>query len=334
MGNDKTSPITSAEMAGVWGKYINETAVISVLKHFLAHVDNELVRTVLEKAFQLSEKKVEKLKVLFTQNNMPLPVGFNETDVNEDSDKLFSDQFYLFYLKQMALIQLTSSCLADGMSTRSDIVEFFQESNCMEMSLHNDIRNLLLNEGLYVRPPIISPAAKVDFVTDDSFLGSFFEEKRPLSVIEISHLFMNIQNNHIGKMLMLAFAQVSETEKIRDYFLEGKKLAQKHMDVLSVILKKEDLPISMVWDTAVTKVTKAPFSEKLMLFHVTAMTAAGFGNYGMSASGSPRKDIALKYIQLSADVAEYAEDGAKLMMKEGWLEEPPHAPHRSKLRNT
>ncbi|WP_223821033.1 DUF3231 family protein [Bacillus sp. S3] len=94
---------------------------------------------------------------------------------------------------------------------------------------------------------------------------------------------------------------------------------------------KEDLPAPMSWDSAVTDSTTRVFSDKLIMFHVSAMVAAGIGNFGMAMAASPRRDLGTKYASLIPEISLYAEDGANIMIKHGWLEEPPQADDREDL---
>ncbi|MEK1831649.1 DUF3231 family protein [Priestia megaterium] len=87
---------------------------------------------------------------------MPIPLGFGEEDLNVEAPKLFSDSFYLLYLKHI--------------------------SNDKEL-----------------------------------FLGSYFDEKRPLTVIEISHIVSSIQTNLIAKDLILGFAQTAPSQEIQAF---------------------------------------------------------------------------------------------------------------------
>lgn len=87
----------------------------------------------------------------------------------------------------------------------------------------------------------------------------------------------------------------------------------------------------MPWDSGVIESTDAPFSDKLFLYHVTILVAAGTGNYGIAAAASPRKDIASNYVKLAAEIASYAEDGAKKMIENGWLEEPPQLANQNEM---
>jgi hypothetical protein len=221
--------------------------------------------------------------------------------------------------------------LALGVVTREDVFTFHNEVLDSSVKLQYLSRELMLRQGTYVRPPFVSTPDKVDFVEDQQFLGGILGKKRPLTTVEITHLFINVQTNAIGKTLILGFAQVAQKKEVIQYLLRGKQLAQKHIDIFSDILKKADLPAPMSWDTAVTDSTKPIFSDKLIMFHVTAMIAAGIGNYGTAMAASPRKDIAIKYASLIPEISLYAEDGANIMIKNEWLEEPPQTDDRKKL---
>ena len=61
------------------------------------------------------------------------------------------------------------------------------------------------------------------------------------------------------------------------------------------------------------------------------MIAAGLGNYGISMSSSSRSDLSIMYARLLAEVGQYADDGAKMMIANGWMEAPPQAEDRNKL---
>ena len=65
----------------------------------------------------------------------------------------------------------------------------------------------------------------------------------------------------------------------------------------------------------------------------TALIAAGIGNYGAAIATSPRRDFGVHYGRLFLEVTEYTEDCANLMIKNGWLEQPPLAPNYKALAN-
>ncbi|PAK41860.1 DUF3231 family protein, partial [Priestia megaterium] len=254
-------------------------------------------------------------------------------DVDAKAPKLFSDTFVLMYLRNMSILGMAASSLALGTITRPDIIAFYKDVLVSFVKLQDLSKDLMLKQGTYIRPPFVSTPDKVDFVKKQQFLKGFLGEKRPLTTVEITHLFINIQTNMIGKSLIIGLAQVAQNKEVKEYLLRGKQLAQKHMDLFSDVLKKEDLPAPMAWDTAVTDSTTKVFSDKLIMFHVTAMIAAGIGNYGTAMAASPRKDIGTRYASLIPEISLYAEDGANIMIKHGWMEEPPQTDDRNQLIN-
>ncbi|HZH63216.1 MAG TPA: DUF3231 family protein [Metabacillus sp.] len=331
MENKTNIRLTAAEMSVLWTQFINDSASVCVVSHFINKAEDEEVRLILEFAINGSLKNLEFLRNLFQKEHFPIPVGFTKEDVDKDAPRLFSDTYSIIYLRHMSILGMAAASGAIGFSTRPDVVSFFKSVLNTAIELQDLTRVLMLKQGTYVRPPYISTPDKVDFVEKQRFLAGFIGDKRPLTAHEITMLFNNIQTNAIGKTLIIGFAQTAKNKEIKEYFLRGKQIAQKHIDLFSDKLKKEDLPAPMTWDTAVTDTTVPIFSEKLMMFHVSAMIGAGIGNYGASMSGSPRRDLALRYASLIPEITLYAEDGANIMINHKWLEEPPQTDDRNQI---
>ncbi|MFC0270520.1 DUF3231 family protein [Metabacillus herbersteinensis] len=66
-------------------------------------------------------------------------------------------------------------------------------------------------------------------------------------------------------------------------------------------------------------------------FHTAALNNAGIGYYGASMGGAARRDLSAAYSRLIIEVGELAEDGANIMIDNGWLEKQPSAPDRKDL---
>jgi len=331
MDDKNRIPLTSAEMAVLWAQYINDKVTICVVGHFLNKVEDEEIQPIIETSLNDAKRNIVTLNKLFKQEKFPVPIGFTKLDVRESAPRLFSDTFALMYLRYMSILGMAAASVAIGVATRDDVIVFFKSVLKEAVILQDLTTKLMLKQGTYVKPPYISNPDKVDYVEKQSFLAGFIGDIRPLTAQEIMVLFNNIQTNAVGKALIIGFAQTSKNKDVKQYFLRGKQIAQKHIDIFSDILKKEDLPAPMNWDNAVTDSTSPVFSDKLMMFHISAMIAAGIGNYGTSMSASPRRDLGIKYASLIPEIALYAEDGANIMIKNGWLEEPPQADDRNHL---
>ncbi|WP_053362214.1 DUF3231 family protein [Bacillus sp. FJAT-27251] len=330
--NDKTQiPLTAAEMSTLWTQYINDTLASCVGNYFLEKVEDEEVRPIIIMSLDIAARNLSIMKDLFNKENFPIPLGFTNEDVIPKAPRLFTDSFVLMYLRQMSILAMAANSAALGVVTRADVVDFHKSVLTASVKLQDVTRELMLKQGTYIRPPVLPIPDKVDFVEKQQFLSGFFGPKRALTSTEVTHLFLNIQTNSIGKALITGLAQVAEREDIKQYLLRGKQLATKHVKIFGNFLIKEDLPAPMSWETAVTDSTAKVFSDKLILFHVLGMIAAGVGNYGMAMAASPRRDLAAQYASLIPEISFYAEDGANLLIKHGWMEEPPQAEDRNKL---
>lgn len=323
--------LTSSEVGGLWANYITDSLFICVYRYFLAKVEDKEIQTVLEHALDLSKQHVEVVANIFKEEGHAIPQGFTEEDVNVDSPRLFSDEFPLFYTKHMTKGALATYGVVLSHTYRNDIREHFMSCISSTMELFNEATGLLLSKGLEIRSPYIPYLEKVEMVDEQGFLAGWWGKQRPLTAAEITHLYSNIQTNHMGTALATGFGQVASSEDVKEYMKRGKEIAKKHVNLFSNYLHRNDLPSPITWDSFVQPINERPFSEKLMMFHISLMNASGIGNYGTSMSATQRRDIAADYTRLLGEVGLYAEDGMNLLIKNGWLERPPHAADRNEL---
>lgn len=331
MEQEKKVQLTSGEIANLWAQYMNDTASICMLTYFLEKAEDAQIKKVIEYAIRLSHVHVNKIKLLLTDEKYPIPHGFKiEEDVDLTAPRLFSDSYALNFIHQMSRIGLNGYSLSLSLSVRSDITAFYQECLTEYMTLYTNSKDLLLSKGLYIRSPYFSNYDHLDFVDKQSFLWDF-GEKRPLTAVEISSLYDNLQRNALGVATLIGFSQVARSKEVTKYCIRGQEIAKRHIEKFGKKLKKSTLPIPMTWDSDVTTSTHYTFSEKIMMFFTTSLIALSIGFYGASSSVSLRVDLSVLYATLTLEIQKYAEDGANLMIKNRWLEQPPMAPDREWL---
>lgn len=331
MKTDHNIRLTSAELANLWSSYMSDSMAICVLKYFIEKVEDTEIEQVLEYALHLSQRHVQRISEIFASEDHPIPHGFTDEDVNIKAPRLFSDTYFLHYLKHMSRVGLNAQSLAIALAARSDILDFHNESLASAAELNHKVTQVLLSKGLYIRPPYISIPQKVQYVKKEGFLGHLMGDQRPLLAVEISHLYANLQTNSIGKALVTGFSQVAQSKEVRKYMFRGKDIAKKHIEILGKVLTDGDLPAPMTWDSDILDSTVAPFSDKLMMFHTGALNSVGIADYGASTAISLRKDLGIIYSRLAAEAGLYANDGAKIMIDHGWMEQPPQADDRKAL---
>jgi hypothetical protein len=323
--------LTAAEIANLWGTYMGNSMSVCVLQYFCHHVEDQQIREVLEYALSLSKKHVETVTEIFKHENFPIPIGFTDQDINLNAPRLYSDTFFLNYLHQTTKSGFSLYTIALPLMARSDVRDLMSECIVSLTELYNKVANISLSKGVYIRPPYITIPHEAEFVESKGFLAGFIGGIRPLNALEITHLFSNSQTNSMGKSLIMGFSQVAQSEEIREYFIRGKEISKKQIEVFSSTLRQEDLPAPMTSDHDVMDSTVPPFSDKLMLFHIMGMNALGIFNYGAALSGSQRHDLHLIYARLSSEIGLYAEAGTRMMIKNRWLEQTPLSPDREAL---
>ncbi|MBM7682361.1 hypothetical protein JOD43_002536 [Pullulanibacillus pueri] len=291
------------------------------------------IKPAVQFAYDLSSGCLDRLLELFEQEQYAIPNGFSEQDVDMNAPWLFSDFFCLTYVNHMAKVGLITYGAFLSMSARVDICDFFTQALGDTTSLYNETNKIALSKGLNARHPYIEVPKEADYVNSKKYLSGSnpFTSKRPLNAVEISHLYMNVLTNAMGVSLALAFAQTSPSKTIQNYMLRGKEIANKHIQIFSKILLDNDLPTPRLPDSSVSNSITKTFSDKLMMFHMSLISASGTGNYATAAAASQRSDLVLNYERLSLEIGEYAKDGADIMIKNAWLEQPPGTKDRKKL---
>ncbi|MEN2768319.1 DUF3231 family protein [Ornithinibacillus xuwenensis] len=334
MEENHNTRLTSSELSVVWSSYQNNSMAVCVLKYFAANVNNADIKSVVDYALASSEKNLQWSKDILKKDNQPIPIGLTDEDVSPTAPRLFSDEFYLYYLKNMAKIGLSIYGVALSTAANSEVRNFLSQAIQGSTDLYNKSANLLLSLGIFVRPPYVSPVKSVDVIDEKKYLKGIMKlnnNKRPLNVIEITHVEANIETNALGNALLAGFAQVAKSKKVRNYCTTGKDIAKKHIKLFATLLTDDDLPSPMPWALDITDSTIAPFSDKLIMFHSSLLIASSISNYATGSAASLRTDIQTDYVRLAAEVAQYSSDGVNIMIKNRWLEQPPQIPNHKKL---
>lgn len=323
--------LTSAEISYLWNTYLGDSMAICVFKYFLENVEDEEIKKIANHALDLAQQHVNTIQDIFTKERIQIPQGFTEQDVNLQAKRLFTDIFYLKYIKHMAKGGLVTYARILQNMYRQDIRSFFSKCLKSTIELDTEAARLLLEKGIAMRAPSIPYPQKVEFINKQSFFLEGLGRRESLTGIEVTNLHTNIQTNQIGTSIAFAFSQVAESNKVNKFILRGKDIALKHIKVFRSYLEMHSLPVPMSFDQEVTESTESPFSDKLMLFHFGLLIYAGIGNYGVSISESQRSDLVVDYTRLTAEILKLSEDFANIMVANKWLEQPPLSANRRDL---
>ena len=115
-------------MGTLWVTYVNDTMAKCVLDYFLNKVEDAEIKPVIGLALSICEQHIQALTEIFVAESFPIPKGFTEEDVNLNAKRLYSDSFFLYYIKNMSKIGISTYSAVYTMATRGDIRSFFGES--------------------------------------------------------------------------------------------------------------------------------------------------------------------------------------------------------------
>ncbi|MBU3182330.1 DUF3231 family protein [Clostridium psychrophilum] len=323
MGDTNKIPLISSEIAGIWNAYMSESLTVKVLSCFLNRVEDTEIQALLQKTFELSNQHITEITGLFNQAGLPIPDGFTDNDVNINAPRLFTDSFYLAYLSFMSRIAMHNYTLILNEIARSDIRNYFSKRIYDSIDLYNQSADLRLAKGIFIRAPFVEVGKKVEYIKSRNFMVGLLGEKRSMLLNEVTQLFGLTFSNIVGRALTTAFGQVSKNAKISDYLFEGRDLTSKIISELTEIFSNDDIPIPSTSDSFVTDSTISPFSEKLILTHMLVLCSSSVSSLGMAVSESLRVDLYAIYLKYTAQIMKYSQKGAKIMIDNKWLEQPP-----------
>ena len=81
--------LSAPEIANLWTQYMRETMAICITKFALRHMQDQDIRSIYEHSLGISENHINQITEKFKQFQIPIPMGFNDKDVNYEAHALF-----------------------------------------------------------------------------------------------------------------------------------------------------------------------------------------------------------------------------------------------------
>jgi hypothetical protein len=326
-------PITASELGTLWITYQQSTMTLRMLEYFMAKSEDETARSIMNRFHGQEKQSVETVKTLFRNEGAALPVGFVPEDVNPAAPRLYDHGFDILFLRLYTEIGMGIHTLNIGMAYREDIVNFYKDLTAANQECYNACTQYLLGRGFLSRSPYVTMPRSAEFVERTTYLGGItpFSPKRTLNTVELAHLYHAMESNTVGMQMILGFAQCARSDEVRKYMREGAELAKNFIGQLGDLLIQSNVQAPSVPGGTVTRSTAAPFSDKLMMYCVSLLCTFSIGGNSLGTAFSLRNDLPAKITVFLKDIFEYAHKGAKLMIRHGWMEEPPQVEERNEL---
>ncbi|WP_100407849.1 DUF3231 family protein [Bacillus solitudinis] len=329
--------ITSSELGALWLTYQQKTMILRMLEYFIERADDDKAKGILTNLHGEVDLYVGKIMGILQNDGAVIPVGYTDQDVNIGVPKLYDNGFDIMFVRLLKEISMALHSLNITMAYREDIVTIFEDLTAVTQKYYKLCTQYLLEKGMLARPPYVSMPKSVEFVKNITYLGGLainpFSEKRTLNAVEVAHLHHSIESNLTGMQLITGFAQCANKEEVGKFFNEGVELAKGIIKELTESLLQSGIQTPESSGGNPTRSTVAPFSDKLMMYCTSLFCSFAMGSNSLGTAFSLRNDLPAKMAIFMKDTFEYAHKGAKIMINNGWMEEPPQMEERKQLIN-
>ena len=325
--------LTSTELGTLWMAYISMSGRVMMYDFFKDKTIDKEAQNILTNIVTEGQNIKNEIVNIFNNEKVVIPIGFDEQDVVREAPPLFDDFFHIMFLRQMTKLAFGHCAIYSAMSYAKEVQDIFTLNYDAANKYYAMTTNYLLGKGVLAKPPYVTMPKQVEFIEDKSYMSghNLFSEKRSLNTLEVGFLNEAIEDNIFGMQLMTGFAQVATESEVKKYFIEGKELAKKIISKLSDVLLQSDIQPPSTWAGRATDSTKAPFSDKLMMYITSLITNSAIGYNSLGTSFSLRSDLHSKLAFISKDSFDYSKKGGKIMIEHKWMEEPPQMEDRNQL---
>ena len=323
--------LSSWEMSQLWVNYQGNSSMKCILQYFVASAQDPEIKAVLSDALNTILPQLDTISNLFNSVGFPIPYGFTDEDVEPNTKRLYSDSLMLAYLRTINKFGLMNLAHALPLASRPDVRDYMNSALVQAQNLLNKTEDLIAKKGLAVKAPYTPVPHRVNFVTNKNYLGGLLRKRRPMNVLECTHVFERLETKIAERAILLGLSQVVKDDKIKAYLVQGDKVFGKEIDKWTTILKGGDLPAPILWRSDVTDSTESPFSDKLILSMTVSSILYSITANGFALGNCTRTDLISGFSRALIDLGVYGKEGLELLIEKGWLEEIPPVADREKI---
>jgi Protein of unknown function (DUF3231) len=308
------------EFGFLWYLQSSSNMVNIILKNLIDTAEDKDLRSVLDEINSLStfqEKEATKILNDSGYNETPF---FSEVDLYNSSVKLFTDQLIIEILKH-----ITGNGMRILASQYSELTDMNVKKFCSQIltkiiQIDESLLGLLKGKNLLQNSPFSYMKAHE---RESKLFKVVSTQLRPLNAVELGNMYSALQCNNVGVALCAAFSDVVKDEESKQLFKDGKKLAFHQAATLSDIFRENGVSTTTGLEGFVQTVHESPFSDKLMTNLIMFLNPIGIINLQNAAVFSYKKNHVKILSELIEQVQSFSEKGFKLLVKKGWLIEPP-----------
>jgi len=333
MSTEAKIQLSSSEVGTIWMAYQSTTANLMIFNIFKDITIDKEAQNILSEYITETSNVKSCIVNIFNKAGAVIPMGFDERDIIREAPALFDDIFNIMFLRQMMKLKLGHCSVFIAISRMKEVHDIFKLEYDIAYKYYVMTTNYLLGKGVLAQPPSVTMPKRIEFIESNNYMSGFnaFSEKRSLNTIEVGYINEALESNILGMQLMTGFAQVAKENDVKTYFIEGKEISKNIITEISAVLLQSDIQPPSTWAGKATDSTKTPFSDKLMMYLISLISTSALGFNALGTSFSMRGDLHVKLAVIVKNTFTYSKKGGKMMIKHGWMEEPPQMEDRNQL---
>jgi len=216
--------LTSTELGSLWQSYMTLSLRTQVYGFLKAKTIDKEAQDILATLIPEAQDIINKIVTVFNNEKAVIPLGFDARDIVMEAPALYDDLFHIMFVRQMMKLNLGNFAVYSAMSYMKEINDIFKSDYDVSNKYYLITTKYLLEKGVLAKPPRVTMPKKVEFIQDKNHMSglNIFNNKGPLSTIEVAYIYEAIEDNIFGIQLMTGFAQVARESEVKKYFIEGK----------------------------------------------------------------------------------------------------------------
>ena len=315
--------ISSWEMSQLWLIYQANSSVRCILQYFVASAQDNEIKALLNDSLNSILPQLNTMSNIFNSVGFPIPHGFTDEDVEPNAKRLYSDSLMLAYLRTITKFGIVELGHALPLATRPDVRDYLNGATVTAQNLINKTQDLMVKKGIAVKPPYTRVPDRVNYVQGEQWYKGLFGKKRPMNVLELTHVFERMETKLSERAILLGYTQTAKSEEVRSYFSKVNHVMDKEVERWHTFLGDEDLPEPINWNGDITDSSESPFSDKLMLFHFMFSVTFSVTANGFALANCTRTDLVTAFAAVILNLQALGKDGLDLMITNRWMEEIP-----------
>ncbi|MFP7226537.1 DUF3231 family protein, partial [Priestia filamentosa] len=177
------NPISASELGTLWLTYQEKTMILRILEYFIEKADDQQAKNIMGGLWQELSYYVSKIKNIFQEQGITIPIGFTEADVNLEAPKLYDNGFDIMFVRILKEISMGMYTLNMNMSYQDEVMEIYEGLTSTTQKIYKSSTLYLLEKEILTRPPKVTMPKSSEFVESKNYLNGFnpFNKKRALN---------------------------------------------------------------------------------------------------------------------------------------------------------